>query len=273
MKKSLKQMVTFATIAALSVGGLTVYAQEESTETESSATAEVLEDSQDEEATESGEESSETSEEAETIEHSIEMINNDEEVIGTADFTQDAEGLVTLHIQLENLEPGEYGFHIHEVGLATAPDFEDAGSHFNPTDVEHGAQSETGPHLGDLPNLVVGEDGTVDETIEIEGVTLEADAENSLQSIDGTTLIIHTGADDYTSQPTGDAGDRQAAGVIFAPQEDSEYFEADDAESGEESTEEESSEAETSDNSADAEAGTEEEATEESTEDSEESAE
>lgn len=268
MKKSLKQMVTFATIAALSVGGLTVYAQEESTETESSATAEVLEDSQDEEATESGEESSETSEEAETIEHSIEMINNDEEVIGTADFTQDAEGLVTLHIQLENLEPGEYGFHIHEVGLATAPDFEDAGSHFNPTDVEHGEQSETGPHLGDLPNLVVGEDGTVDETIEIEGVTLDAEGENSLQSVDGTTLIIHTGADDYTSQPTGDAGDRQAAGVFFAPQEDSEYFEADDADS----TEEES-DAETSDGSADAEAGTEEEATEESTEDSEESAE
>lgn len=266
MKKSLKQMVTLATVAALSVGGLTVYGQEESTDTESSATSEVAGESQDEEATE-------TSEEAETIEHSIEMINNDEEVIGTADFTQDAHGVVTLHIQLENLEPGEYGFHIHEVGLATAPDFEDAGSHFNPTDVDHGAQSETGPHLGDLPNLVVGEDGTVDETIEIEGVTLEADAENSLQSIDGTTLIIHTGADDYTSQPTGDAGDRQAAGVIFAPQEDSEYYVAEDADSSEENTEEEASETETSEGSANAEAGTEEEVTEESTENAEESAE
>lgn len=259
MKKSLKRMVSLAAVAALSVGGLTVYGQDESTETESAASSEVVEES---------EESSETSGEAETVEHSVEMINSDEEVIGTAEFTEDEEGVVTLHLVLENLKPGEYGFHIHEVGLATAPDFEDAGSHFNPTDVEHGTESETGPHLGDLPNLVVGEDGTVDESIVIEGVTLEAGAENSLQSVDGTTLIIHTGADDYTTLPTGDAGDRQAAGVIFAPQEDSEYFEADESGSESGSEEESASSDESSSEEDTEESGAESEETSESSEES-----
>lgn len=152
------------------------------------------------------------------------VINQDEEVIGTATFQEDADGVVTLHLQVESLPEGEFGTHIHEVGLATPPTFEDAGSHFNPTNVEHGSESESGPHLGDLPNLVVGADGKVDETFEIPGVTLDPDGEHTLNSLDGSSLIIHTEAYDYVSQPTGDAGDRQAAAVIFAPQEGSEHI-------------------------------------------------
>ncbi|XJS10700.1 superoxide dismutase family protein [Aerococcaceae bacterium WGS1372] len=195
----------------------------------------------------STEESLETSEIIEVTEEyafevESEVINSDEESIGTATFRQDAEGLVTLELELEGLEEGEYGMHIHEVGLATAPTFEDAGSHFNPTDVEHGTNSETGPHAGDLPNLVVGADGKVSETIEIPDVSLDPEGENTLNSTDGTTLIIHTGADDYESQPTGDAGDRQAAAVIFAPLEESEFYKAEAAEESDTATDEKTEE-------------------------------
>ena len=145
----------------------------------------------------------------------VNLINGDEEEVGTATF-EEAEDGVTMELELEGLPEGEYGMHIHEVGMATAPTFEDAGSHFNPTDVEHGTNSETGPHVGDLPNLEVPEDGTVSETVDIPNTTLEEGGENSLHNNgQGTALIVHTGADDYESQPTGDAGDRMLGGVII----------------------------------------------------------
>lgn len=148
----------------------------------------------------------------------VDMVNSDGTYVGSAVFDEGEDG-VTLNLNLEGLPAGEYGMHIHEVGQATPPTFEDAGGHFNPTDAEHGFDAEDGHHLGDLPNLVVPENGIVSETIEIPDVSLLPDAEYTLATEEGTSLIIHTEADDYESQPTGDAGDRMAGGVIFAPQE------------------------------------------------------
>ena len=45
-------------------------------------------------------------------------------------------------------------------------------------------------------------------------VTLEKGKPNSLFDADGSTLIIHAKADDYKSDPAGDAGGRIACGVI-----------------------------------------------------------
>lgn len=231
MKKTLRQFITLSSLGL--VLGLTTPV----------ATISASDSSQTDSQVESTDEAEEYA-----FEKKVSVINNDEEEIGTAHFTEDAEGNVQLHLVLSGLEEGEYGMHIHEVGLATAPTFEDAGSHFNPEDVEHGTESETGPHAGDLPNLVVGTDGEVDEVIDIPNVTLDPEGENTLQSVDGTTLIIHTEADDYVSQPTGDAGDRQAAAVIFEPQEESEYYQtSDDSTTSEENSEESNeSESETS---------------------------
>src|SRR5690625_1361041 len=164
---------------------------------------------------EAEDEASELTETQQVDSVTVEMVNSEGEQIGTAVFEESTEHGVTLNLNLEGLPAGEYGMHIHEVGSATPPDFEDAGSHFNPTDVEHGINSETGPHVGDLPNLMVGEDGVVEEMIEVPNTTLQPDGENTLNNENGTSLIIHTEADDYESQPTGDAGDRQAGGVIF----------------------------------------------------------
>lgn len=147
----------------------------------------------------------------------IEMYNSDSELVGTATFDESEEG-VMLHLNLEDVPAGEFGMHIHEVGEATPPSFEDAGDHFNPTDAEHGFDSEDGHHLGDLPNLEVPENGVVNETIEIPEVSLLPDAEYTLSTEEGTSLIIHTEPDDYESQPSGEAGERMIGGIIFSPE-------------------------------------------------------
>jgi Cu-Zn family superoxide dismutase len=191
---------------------------EDTAEAPTDTTEETTEQTQPAEETEPVEESEEAAEsqtDTEIEPVTVEMVNSDEEVAGTATFEEAADG-VTLTLDLEGLPEGEFGMHIHEVGMATPPTFEDAGSHFNPTDVEHGINSETGPHVGDLPNLEVPADGVVQETVEIPNTTLEEGGENSLHNNgQGTALIIHTGADDYETQPTGDAGDRMLGGVII----------------------------------------------------------
>lgn len=147
----------------------------------------------------------------------VEMYNTEAERVGRAIFDEGENG-VTIILTLEDIPAGEYGMHIHEVGMATPPTFEDAGSHFNPTDAEHGFDNEAGHHLGDLPNLVVPENGIVNEVIEVEKVSLLPDVDYTLATEEGTSLIIHTEADDYETDPSGDSGDRMIGGVIFAPQ-------------------------------------------------------
>ncbi|PPA71025.1 superoxide dismutase family protein [Jeotgalibacillus proteolyticus] len=143
----------------------------------------------------------------------VDLINEDEENVGTAELAESDEGVV-ITLNASGLPEGEFGFHFHENGQCDAPDFESAGDHFNPTDASHGTDHEDGPHAGDLPNLVVGEDGEVQEEITAEHVTLQTGEENSLLDDNGTSLVIHTEADDYETQPSGDAGDRMLCGVV-----------------------------------------------------------
>ncbi|SFE86319.1 superoxide dismutase family protein [Alteribacillus iranensis] len=144
----------------------------------------------------------------------VSMMNGDEEEIGMAEVSETEEG-VTIQLEASNLpEDSEHGFHIHETGACEAPDFKSAGGHFNPEDTEHGTESDGGPHAGDLPNITTDENGEVSEEIVNDKVTLMEGEDNSLLKEDGTALVIHAGADDHQSQPSGDAGDRIACGVI-----------------------------------------------------------
>ncbi|MFZ4450773.1 superoxide dismutase family protein [Salibacterium aidingense] len=144
----------------------------------------------------------------------VSLINSEEEEIGTAEIKEAEEG-VQMNLDASDLpEDSEHGFHIHETGTCEAPDFESAGGHFNPGDQEHGFDSEGGPHAGDLSNLTTDENGEVSEEFKAGEVTLQEGENNSLLNGDGTALVIHAEADDYESQPSGDAGDRIACGVI-----------------------------------------------------------
>jgi Cu-Zn family superoxide dismutase len=87
---------------------------------------------------------------------------------------------------------------------------ESAGGHFNPKNAEHGYMAANGPHAGDMPNQYVGSDGTLHAHVFNTMVTLD-DGETAVR---GKALMIHGGQDDYKSQPSGDAGNRQACAVI-----------------------------------------------------------
>ncbi|EAU43117.1 superoxide dismutase [Fulvimarina pelagi HTCC2506] len=130
---------------------------------------------------------------------------------GTVTVTPTPNGLL-LEAELTGLEPGEHGFHIHETGQC-GEDFSAAGGHYNPTDMEHGYMTEGGPHAGDMPNFTAGEDGSATFAVFNPNLTV-SDGDAPVMDDDGSAIMVHGGADDYESQPAGDAGDRVACGVI-----------------------------------------------------------
>jgi Cu-Zn family superoxide dismutase len=131
--------------------------------------------------------------------------------VGTVSLTQTPSG-VLLRLSLKGVPAGERAFHIHAVGRCEAP-FTSAGGHFNPGNHKHGLEAGPG-HAGDMPNLHIPSDGVLVVEILNTAVTLEKGKSNSLFHPDGTSIVIHAGKDDYKSDPTGNAGDRIACGVI-----------------------------------------------------------
>ena len=106
---------------------------------------------------------------------------------------------------------GTHGFHIHEKGDCSAADATSAGGHFNPGAQPHGRAGQGAHHAGDADNLVADGKGVAKVNVHQSGVTLGGGAANDIA---GRAVIVHAKADDYTSQPTGDAGGRIACGVI-----------------------------------------------------------
>ena len=106
----------------------------------------------------------------------------------------------------------ELGFHIHEAGDCSSGDGMSAKGHFNPHGKPHGNPSSAERHAGDLPSLKVGKDGRAKIDVTVDGISIG----KGPGDIVGRGLIIHAQADDYKTQPTGNAGARVACGVIKA---------------------------------------------------------
>lgn len=174
------------------------------------------EDTEDNKVVEDSEETSSqpTTEKESAVEKITVDLNNAEgDEVGKVNL-EETDGGVRILLDAANLPKGTHAIHIHETGACEKPDFESAGGHFNPTNASHGTEHEKGAHAGDLPNIEVAEDGTIKEELLAKGVTLKMDQENTLFDSDGSALVIHEKADDYKSQPSGDAGDRIACGEI-----------------------------------------------------------
>ena len=114
--------------------------------------------------------------------------------------------------EVGGLKPGDTrGFHIHEKGDCSAADASTAGGHFNPAAQAHGRSGQGAHHAGDTDNIVADAKGVARIDAHVTGVTLGGGAANDIA---GRAVIVHASADDYTTQPTGNAGARVACGVI-----------------------------------------------------------
>jgi Cu-Zn family superoxide dismutase len=140
------------------------------------------------------------------------LVDPQGEEIGNVAVEQ-LERAVRIYAQADGVPPGIHAFHIHETGKCEGPEFQSAGGHFNPTEEQHGWDNPQGHHAGDLPNVHVQDDGVLAVEYFTDAVTLGA-GETSLFDDDGSAIVMHEGADDYTSDPAGHAGARIACGVI-----------------------------------------------------------
>jgi Cu-Zn family superoxide dismutase len=141
------------------------------------------------------------------------FVNAQGQQVGTAHLAQTPAG-VLITLDLRNLSPGVHAFHIHQTGRCDASGgFQSAGGHYAPRGNQHGYLVQGGSHAGDMPNQLVAQDGTLRAQVLNDKVTL-GQGEGSLFDSDGSALMLHGQADDYRSQPAGDAGSRVACGVI-----------------------------------------------------------
>lgn len=133
-------------------------------------------------------------------------------VTGTVDFKEEGEK-VYMVAEIAGLKPGKHAIHIHEFADCSSDDGKSAGGHWNPTDQPHGKwEAETGYHRGDIGNFVANENG--EGTVKFMTDEWCVDCGDKRRDIVGKSIVIHEGADDFKSQPSGDAGKRVACGAI-----------------------------------------------------------
>ncbi len=130
--------------------------------------------------------------------------------IGTVTLSDGPNGLV-IQPNLKQLAPGEHGFHVHatpDCGAANNAAGMAAGGHFDPAKSEKHLGPKAAGHLGDLPALVVGTDGTATQSM--------AAGRLKVADVKGRALMIHAGGDNYSDEPKplGGGGARVACGVI-----------------------------------------------------------
>lgn len=134
----------------------------------------------------------------------IACIHGDEDhtgLTGRVLFTP-CKGGVMVTAQVSGLPGSETGFfalHIHEGTNCGGRGFPNTRSHYNPCNRKHPA------HAGDLPPLL-----SCNGKAHMEVLTDRF----CIREILGRTVVIHSGADDFTTQPAGGAGDKIACGVI-----------------------------------------------------------
>jgi len=124
---------------------------------------------------------------------------------GVVYFRQESDAVKVVG-RVDNLSPGEHGFHIHQFGDLTEVDGTSAGGHFSPEEHPHGGPDDHKHHEGDLGNITANDQGTAQFEMSLKDL--------DFSSIIGRAVVVHEGKDDLQSQPSGDAGPRVAVGVI-----------------------------------------------------------
>lgn len=136
----------------------------------------------------------------------------DTTVSGTAKFDAGNDGKVKMKIEITVAAKAgkSVAVHLHEHG-----DCSDNGKmahgHWNPTNAQHGKWGSASFHSGDIGNVKLDAKGKGTLSLETDLWTLGGKADKNIL---GKAVIVHGGVDDYTTQPTGNAGSRIGCGVI-----------------------------------------------------------
>ena len=149
-------------------------------------------------------------------EASVNFIDREGNDVGTGTLIEGPNG-VLIDLDLHGLPPGRRAIHIHSIGTCDDPDegFVASGGHLNPDGKEHGLMNPAGPDNGDLPNIIVRDDGTVQVELFTHLASLHgANGRAAMLDDDGAAFVIHQNRDDHMTQPIGGAGPRIACGVI-----------------------------------------------------------
>lgn len=133
-------------------------------------------------------------------------------VSGTATFVE-KNGEVAFEAKLTGLKPGIHAIHIHEKADCSAADATSTGGHWNPTFKKHGKWGDAEHHKGDIGNFTADANGNATVTLKTDEWCIGCGDET--KDILGKGLIVHEKADDFVTQPTGNAGGRQACGGII----------------------------------------------------------
>lgn len=146
---------------------------------------------------------------------SADIINNTGKTIGKAHFVQGTQGVI-IEVKVSGLTSGKHGMHFHKVGTCQDHEaFKMAEGHIDPHKKPHGFLNPGGPHEGNLPNLIVHNDGSANVELYTELVSLNGEGDKpALLDSDGSTIMVHKNPDDHTTQPIGGSGERVACGVI-----------------------------------------------------------
>ena len=139
---------------------------------------------------------------------------------GTATLYEIANGgnghMVQIVLTVQNAPPGMHGVHIHTTGRCEGPDFKSAGGHFDPGPAGNPDPDVNHPyHMGDLPNITVGANGTGQYNIYSTRITMGGPT--GLFDADGSAIVIHQNLDAVVPGPTGSGisgGTPIACGVI-----------------------------------------------------------
>jgi len=143
-----------------------------------------------------------------------ELKDRNGKTVGVATFSEQPGG-VLVRLEASGLTPGLHAVHVHAVGKCEGPAFTSAGGHFNPAGKKHGLKNPDGPHAGDLPNMLVEQAGSGRFEAMTDKITLRA-GPLSVFDTDGSAFMVHAGVDDNVTDPTGNAGDRAACGLVVA---------------------------------------------------------
>lgn len=217
-----------ATVGVLGMFTLSACATDDDTAApETTAATDAASDTDTAADTETDEDSAVTDAAGSTTTLTADVSDADGTQLGTVTIAEGEESL-EFDAEFSGMEPGFYGFHIHQIGEcepdSAAPDdpedtgdFMSAGGHLGSDEAEHP------DHAGDLPQLLVQESGEAWMAFQTDRLTLA-----DLQDDDGAAMMIHTDPDNYGNIPeryapegpdddttsTGDAGSRLACGVI-----------------------------------------------------------